>query len=81
MSGSPIYLDDKLIGAYAYGWTFGSEPVAGVTPIRTMLDASAPEPSPRRPDRIRRRWGRTSQLLRGVTPQQPTLLAYWGHAG
>jgi hypothetical protein len=38
MSGSPIYIDGKMIGAYAYGWTFGSEPVAGVTPIRAMLD-------------------------------------------
>ncbi len=38
MSGSPIYLNDKMIGAYAYGWTFGAEPVAGVTPIRNMLD-------------------------------------------
>lgn len=38
MSGSPIYLDGKMIGAYAYGWTFGKEPVAGVTPIRNMLD-------------------------------------------
>lgn len=37
MSGSPIYLDGKLIGAYAYGWTFGNEPVAGVTPIENML--------------------------------------------
>lgn len=37
MSGSPIYLGDKLIGAYAYGWTFGKEPVAGVTPIANML--------------------------------------------
>lgn len=38
MSGSPIYLNDKMVGAYAYGWTFGYEPVAGVTPIRSMLD-------------------------------------------
>jgi hypothetical protein len=38
MSGSPIYIDGKMIGAYAYGWSFGSEPVAGVTPIRSMLD-------------------------------------------
>ncbi|HEV8551559.1 MAG TPA: SpoIVB peptidase S55 domain-containing protein [Polyangiaceae bacterium] len=41
MSGSPIYIDGKMIGAYAYGWTFGSEPIAGVTPIRTMLDEMA----------------------------------------
>ena len=38
MSGSPIYIDGKMIGAYAYGWSFGREPVAGVTPIRAMLD-------------------------------------------
>ncbi|MEO7035835.1 MAG: SpoIVB peptidase S55 domain-containing protein [Polyangiaceae bacterium] len=41
MSGSPIYLNDKMIGAYAYGWSFGSEPVAGVTPIANMLDELA----------------------------------------
>lgn len=38
MSGSPIYLQGKMVGAYAYGWTFGVEPVAGVTPIASMLD-------------------------------------------
>lgn len=37
MSGSPIYLDGRLAGAYAYGWLFGKEPVAGVTPIGNML--------------------------------------------
>ena len=38
MSGSPIYIDNKLIGAYAYGWFFNVEPIAGVTPIENMLD-------------------------------------------
>jgi len=37
MSGSPIYLDGRLAGAYAYGWSYGSEPVVGVTPIANML--------------------------------------------
>jgi len=37
MSGSPIYIEDKLIGALAYGWTFENEPLAGVTPIHNML--------------------------------------------
>jgi hypothetical protein len=41
MSGSPIYLEGKLAGAYAYGWLFGKEPVAGVTPIKNMLDEMA----------------------------------------
>jgi hypothetical protein len=38
MSGSPIYIDNKMIGAYAYGWSFGKEPVAGVTPIENMIE-------------------------------------------
>ncbi len=46
MSGSPIYLEGKMIGAYAYGWLFGVEPIAGVTPIRSMLDEQA-RPVPR----------------------------------
>ncbi len=37
MSGSPIFLDGRLAGAYAYGWQFQSEPIAGVTPIAPML--------------------------------------------
>lgn len=46
MSGSPIYLDGKMIGAYAYGWQFGSEPIAGVTPIQNMLqDLARPIPA------------------------------------
>lgn len=42
MSGSPIYIDDKLIGAYAYGWNFQQEPIAGVTPIGAMLECTKP---------------------------------------
>jgi len=37
MSGSPIYIDGKMIGALAYGWSFAKEPLAGVTPIAEML--------------------------------------------
>lgn len=37
MSGSPIYLDGRLAGAYAYGWSNGTDPVVGVTPISNML--------------------------------------------
>jgi hypothetical protein len=39
MSGSPIYLDGRLAGAYSYSLSqFEVEPVAGVTPINMMLD-------------------------------------------
>lgn len=37
MSGSPIYLEGKLAGALAYGWSFAKDPIAGVTPIGNIL--------------------------------------------
>ncbi len=37
MSGSPVYFDGRLAGAYAYGWPYGTDPVVGVTPIANML--------------------------------------------
>jgi len=37
MSGSPVYIDGKLIGAVAYGFPFAKEPIAGITPIEEML--------------------------------------------
>lgn len=42
MSGSPIYINDRLIGAYAYGWDFQQEAVAGVTPIASMMEVTQP---------------------------------------
>ena len=38
MSGSPIYIDGRLVGAAAYGWTFAKDPIAGITPIGEMFD-------------------------------------------
>jgi hypothetical protein len=49
MSGSPIYLDGKLAGALAYGWSFNKDAVAGVTPIEYML-AEAARPLRGRPN-------------------------------
>jgi SpoIVB peptidase S55 len=37
MSGSPVYIDGKVIGALAYSWGFSKEPIAGITPIEEML--------------------------------------------
>ncbi|MEK6559728.1 MAG: SpoIVB peptidase S55 domain-containing protein [Planctomycetota bacterium] len=36
MSGSPVYINNRLIGAVAYGWSFAKEAIAGVTPINEM---------------------------------------------
>jgi hypothetical protein len=39
MSGSPIYIGDKLMGALAYSLgIFMKEPIAGITPIEEMLE-------------------------------------------
>jgi hypothetical protein len=39
MSGSPVYIDSKLLGAIAYRiGQFSKEPIAGVTPIEQMLE-------------------------------------------
>ena len=41
MSGSPVYVDGKLVGAVAYSFPFGKEPIAGITPIGDMVSAAA----------------------------------------
>jgi SpoIVB peptidase S55 len=46
MSGSPVYVDGKLVGAVAYSFPFGKQPIAGITPIGDMLSA-AENPAPR----------------------------------
>lgn len=40
MSGSPVYVDGRLVGAVAYRIlsTFMKEPIAGITPIEYMLE-------------------------------------------
>ncbi len=38
MSGSPVYIDGKLVGAIAFSFPFSKEPIAGITPIQQMID-------------------------------------------
>lgn len=39
MSGSPVYIDGKLVGAYAYGFPYSKEQaILGVQPIEHMLE-------------------------------------------
>jgi len=41
MSGSPVYIDGRLIGAVSYALgAFSKEPIAGITPIDEMTDAT-----------------------------------------
>lgn len=48
MSGSPIFVGGKLIGAIAYAWSFSKVPIAGVQPIAQMLQSLNPSFSPPR---------------------------------
>ncbi len=43
MSGSPVYIDGRLVGAVAYSMgQFPKTPIAGITPIAEMAEATAP---------------------------------------
>lgn len=37
-SGSPVFINGRLAGALAFGWTFSKDPLYGVTPIKEMLE-------------------------------------------
>lgn len=47
MSGSPVYIDGKLLGALSYRiGQFSKEPIAGITPIEQMLQVrNSPPPA------------------------------------
>src|SRR5438477_12449926 len=48
MSGSPVYIDGRIVGAVSYSLgAFSKEPIAGITPIGEMLETATLE-TPRR---------------------------------
>ena len=56
MSGSPVYIDDRLIGSVSYSLgSFPKEPIAGITPIDEMVEADA---NPATVARLRAQWPR-----------------------
>jgi hypothetical protein len=64
MSGSPVYIDGKLIGAISYRiGQFSKEPIAGITPIDEMLEIDAldrTQPEPMNATRLARTMSKTS---------------------
>ena len=46
MSGSPVYMDGRLVGAVALAFNFSKEPIAGIRPIEEMLAVGDPAPKP-----------------------------------
>jgi SpoIVB peptidase S55 len=41
MSGSPVYINGRLVGAVALAFNFSKEPIAGIRPIEEMLTVGA----------------------------------------
>jgi hypothetical protein len=59
MSGSPVYIDGKLVGAVAMAFPFAKDPIAGIRPIEEMLKVeAAPAPA-------------TVERAEGSSPPQP----------
>ena len=62
MSGSPVYIDDRLIGAVSYSLgSFSKDAIAGITPIDEMIETDSSS---------RRMARRTFQLPLDSTPTE-----------
>jgi hypothetical protein len=45
MSGSPVYIDGRLLGAVAMAFPFAKDPIAGIRPIQDMMRPATALPS------------------------------------
>ena len=45
MSGSPVYIDGRLVGAVAMAFPFAKDPIAGIRPIQDMMRPATALPS------------------------------------
>jgi len=53
MSGSPVYIEGKLVGAYAYGFSYSKDQaIIGVTPIADMMEVLSQPNTPNLPGRL-----------------------------
>jgi hypothetical protein len=69
MSGSPVYAaDGRLIGAVAYGLSWGASPIAGITPFELMDDYLTETPAP--VTRLDASQARVVAKRAGITQQQ-----------
>ena len=64
MSGSPIYIEDKIAGALAFSWYFSKEPIAGVTPIQEMLKLTDADKARKPAKAARRVWPQGEPIAR-----------------
>lgn len=59
MSGSPVYIDGKLLGAVAMAFPFAKDPIAAIRPIDDMIRSAGPGEITRKP-----RKGTVAEALR-----------------
>jgi hypothetical protein len=71
MSGSPVYIDNRLVGAIAFSFPFSKEPIAGITPIQQMIDIFEKGSAGKTPQAKERRAVSFAQLA--STEWKPTL--------
>jgi hypothetical protein len=68
MSGSPVYIDGKLVGAVALTFAFSREPIAGIRPIEEMLEV---QPMPGTPQQ--RAWAPIRDPLHLLTKPEEVM--------
>jgi hypothetical protein len=53
MSGSPVYIEGKMVGAISFSFPFSKDAIAGITPIQQMVDIFDKPEGPIRVDPIK----------------------------
>jgi hypothetical protein len=74
MSGSPVYIDGKLLGAVAFSFPYATEPIAGIQPIQQMLGLLDQKTVP--PQRIARASSGSSEIVGGLASESPTAFIF-----
>src|SRR6476620_8928756 len=70
MSGSPVYVDGRLVGAVSYSLgQFSREPFAGITPFDEMVEATAQAAPRRQAGRVFLQMPPTSENMRASLRQ------------
>ncbi|MFO8011855.1 MAG: SpoIVB peptidase S55 domain-containing protein [Phycisphaerae bacterium] len=69
MSGSPVAVDGRIVGAVAYAFSWCKAPICGIQPIEQMLGLK--ERFDRRPEGAAPKPAASQQALRGGSPYPP----------
>jgi hypothetical protein len=74
MSGSPVYINGRLVGAVALAFNFAKEPIAGIRPIEEMLAISGPPAAKAAPETAARKDIPLTASLKGSESAAATLV-------